>query len=301
MSQSQAAASLDALAGPYRGYGLALFVDERGDSDEFIVYMEETTIPGIGEGHAPDDPHEPEDYAIHLLADDGTPTPVGRAHPDVCCGHADELEPGDDPHDGKLVFNYEHPDGANLLARFSGVRLTHDGQVAFEDRLNASSLPALRALLVRDPAAGYPGWAVRLKDQAARLSALADEVEAGGASALAARAPEVFALIAAPEDDRGVYRALSRALESARRAAAPADVKPSIPLRFKEIEANYDAVSQKVYRAAYEAWNAAELGVDARVLGNAVRATRALSSQLVAFYKLCQQMGWLAPSIPLSR
>jgi len=302
LSQDRATATDGEIQfGAYQGYGLALFVDERGDSDEFIVYMEATTIPGIADGHDPDDPHEPEDYAIHLLADDGTPTPVGRAHPDVCCGHADEAEEGEEPHDGKLAFNYEDPDGINLLARHSGVRLTHDGVVAFEDRLNASSLPALRALLVRDPAAGYPGWAVRLKDQAAHLRALADAVEAGGASALAARAPEIFSLIAAPEADRGVYRSLQRALESARRAAAPADVKPSIPLRLKEIETMYQAVSQKVYRAAYETWNAAELGADARVLLDAVRATRALSLQLVAFYKRCQQMGWLAPSIPTPR
>ncbi len=280
------------LINDYQGYGLGIFTDENATGDEFIIYMEEVTIPERGA------------FDIHLLRDDGTRRFIGSALPDICCGHAGEDEDNDedeDPHEGRLIFNHVSPDSSNLFAQYSGVTIMLADEVIFQDIMPPQSLPYLRALLVEDATQGYPGYAPALKRDGKRLLEMATEaVESGELEAVQETAKAMYSLLLDGHTGIGLYQTFQHTLTQAERAAHMPSTKPALIQRLKQIQGLYETIEPQILQMIMQTWFTAFY---TRTPGRARREAQyildmaeAIYRDIKQLYKTSQQMSWLAPA-----
>jgi len=244
--------------------------------------------------------------AIFLTRDDGTRTLLGHALPEVCCGHADEDDELGNPQEGRLMFNYISPNGENFFARYSGVEITlgETGPVIFKDTMPRAALPALRALLVEDPANGFAGYAPLLKRNGQHLQALAGTAATSDElHVITDTAKRMYDLLLGREDSetKGVYDAFNQILAYARMAAQSADAKPSLPLRLKDIESLFERVVPTLEWLVVQTWSTAFYTRTPhrakREAQELLTSTDALRNNIDKLYKLCQQMSWLALAV----
>jgi len=248
-----------ALGDRYQGYGLGIFSDEAATCDEFIVYLEEVTIPGPGAEVSGEANHEHPSYEVFLVRDDGARTPIGSASPEACCGHAGEGDgPDDEPHEGRLVLSYIAPDGENLFARHSGVALALGGEVVFQDAVPPQSLPFLRRLLVESAALGAPGHAPVLKRRSKRLLALATEAATANETDVVRSSAEAMVdLLLGLDGEAGLYHTFKQILTQAKAAATAPGAKPALRLRLKEIQALYEQIEPQILELVRKTWSTA--------------------------------------------
>lgn len=282
----------------FGGYGLAMFVDENASSDEFILYMEEVTIP-----------ENDQKYGIYLTNQWGEKLFLGHAKPEICCGHAGEDEEdhdGDgafDPHDGRLIFSYISQSGENLLANYSGVLITlgDESNVIFEDVASNASFEFIQALLVLDSANQTRGPAVRLKYLANELKSLsATEIQASSLAEMRGFAQKIQAGLGPNSLD-----ALYRALDYGELAANQEDASPGMNLRLKKIKPLVTSLKEQFDLAKKLSSDLMIADIDLQT-AHAIRVklravAESMADGLLELYKNCQQMSWLAPSPKFTR